>query len=184
MATIVRAVDKTFNPVDLHRMNPARYPHLLKSTAQGRYDILFAFPGASLVLDSNAKLTVPATVDPSANDFLATFDNWWEKHRTADAEKGSMPFAGGWFVYLGYELVAQIETCLRLPLADKLLPTAVATRFKTAVMVDHETGMTRIIGEAGQDETVALLIQSAVSALEASKAAGGSQASGAESLPD
>ena len=157
MAMIVRAVDKAFNPVDLHRMNPARYPHLLKSTAQGRYDILFAFPGASLVLDSNAKLTVPATVDPSANDFLATFDIWWGKHRTAVSEEGGTPFTGGWFVYLGYELVAQIETCLRLPLADKLLPTAVATRFKTAVMVDHETGMTRIIGEAGQDETVAAI---------------------------
>ena len=36
----------------------------------------------------------------------------------------------------------------------------------------------------GQDETVALLIQAAVSALKASKAAGGSQASGSDSLPD
>lgn len=157
MATIVRAVDKTFNPVDLHRLNPSRYPHLLKSTAQGRYDILFAFPGASLVLGVNGKLTVPDTVSPSANDFLATLDNWWEQHRKAVSDKGSMPFTGGWFVYLGYELVAQIETCLQLPLADKLLPTAIATRFKTAVMVDHETGMTRIIGEAGQDETVAAI---------------------------
>jgi anthranilate synthase component 1 len=138
-------------------MNPARYPHLLKSTAPGRYDILFAFPGASLVLGSDGKLTAPAAVSLSGNDFLATFDNWWEKHRAAVSDKGGMPFAGGWFVYLGYELVAQIETCLRLPLADKLLPTAVATRFKTAVMVDHETGMTRIIGEAGQDETVAAI---------------------------
>jgi len=154
MASIVRTVDKAFNPVDLHRMNPARYPHLLKSTAQGRYDILFAFPGASLTLDSNGRLTVPDTVSPAENDFLATFDNWWERHRTAAAEKGRLPFAGGWFVYLGYELVAQIETCLRLPLADKLLPTAIATRFKTAVIVDHETGVAHIIGEAGQDEIV------------------------------
>ena len=157
MATIVRAVDKTFNPVDLHRMNPARYPHLLKSTAQGRYDILFAFPGASLVLGSHGKLTVPDAVTPSENDFLATFDNWWEKHRTAVSEKGSTPFTGGWFVYLGYELVAQIETCLHLPSADDLLPTAIATRFMTAVIIDHETGLTRIIGEAGQDETVAAI---------------------------
>jgi anthranilate synthase component 1 len=135
MATIVRAVDKNFNPVDLHRMNPSRYPHL----------------------GSNGKLTVPAAVSPSGNDFLATFDNWWEKHRTAVSEKGGTPFTGGWFVYLGYELVAQIETCLHLPSADDLLPTAIATRFMTAVIIDHETGLTRIIGEAGQDETVAAI---------------------------
>jgi anthranilate synthase component 1 len=154
MATIVRVVDKVFNPVDLHRMNPARYPHLLKSTAQGRYDILFAFPGTSLVLDSNGKLTIPDAVSASDNDFLATFDNWWTTCRTAIRENANIPFSGGWFVYLGYELAEQIETCLQLPPADDLLPTAIATRFMTAVIVDHETGVTRIIGEAGQDEAV------------------------------
>ena len=157
MATIVRTVAKTLDPADLHRMNPDRYPHLLKSSAQGRYDILFAFPGASLVLDPEGKLAVPGAVSPSENDFLATFDNWWKKNRTAAPEKVTTPFAGGWFVYLGYELAAQIETCLRLPPADKLLPTAIATRFRTAVVVDHETGMTRIVGEAGQEETVAAI---------------------------
>ena len=154
MTTIVRAVDTAFNPVDLHRMNPSRYPHLLKSTAQGRYDILFAFPLDSLVLDSQGSLLVPDTVSPSANDFLETFDNWWQLKRTAVADDGELPFTGGWFVYLGYELVAQIESRLNLPLADDLLPTAIATRFMTAVIVDHETGITRIIGEPGQDEAV------------------------------
>jgi anthranilate synthase component 1 len=157
MAMIVRAVDKAFNPVDLHRLNPARYPHLLKSTAQDGYDILFAFPGASLMLEANGRLTTPAGVSPSANDFLATFDSWWGHHRTALPENGGVPFSGGWFVYLGYELAAQIETCLCLPSAGDLLPTAVATRFMTAVIIDHEAGMARIIGEAGQDETVAAI---------------------------
>jgi len=157
MAMIVRAVDKAFNPLDLHRMNPARYPHLLKSTAQGRYDILFAFPGASLKLGANGSLTVPAGVCPSGNDFLATFDSWWRDHRTAVSEKASTPFTGGWFVYLGYELAAQIETCLQLPSTDNLLPTAIATRFMTAVILDHETGVTRIAGEAGQDDNVAAI---------------------------
>ena len=157
MAMIVRAVDKAFNPVDLHRMNPARYPHLLKSTAQGRYDMLFACPGASLKLGANGSLAVPAGVSPSGNDFLATFDRWWRDQRTAVSEQGGTPFTGGWFVYLGYELAAQIETRLQLPSTDKLLPTAIATRFMTAVILDHETGETRIAGEAGQEENVAAI---------------------------
>ena len=158
MAMIVRTVDREFNPVDLHRMNPARYPHLLKSTAQGRYDILFAFPGASLVLDSDGKLTVPDAVNASDNDFLATFDNWWMMCRTAVREDGNLPFTGGWFVYLGYELAAQIETCLHLPAADDLLPTAITTRFMTAVIIDHDADTAFIIGEAGQEDTVAAIM--------------------------
>lgn len=157
MTTIVRAVDTAFNPVELHRMHPCRYPHLLKSSAQGRYDILFAFPGESLLLDSKGSLLAPAAVIPSANDFLETFDNWWQLNRTAAAADVAMPFTGGWFVYLGYELVAQIENCLNLPLADDLLPTAIATRFMTAVIVDHETDVTCIIGESGQDEAVTVI---------------------------
>ncbi|MDH3887454.1 MAG: aminodeoxychorismate synthase component I [Gammaproteobacteria bacterium] len=154
MTAIVKTVDSTFNPVDLHRLNPHRYPHLLKSTAQGRYDILFAFPGASLVLDADGNLTVPETVTPCGNDFLKTFDGWWKQNQFASPGDKTLPFSGGWFVYLGYELVAQIEPCLQLPAADSLLPTAIATRFATAVIVDHETGITRIAGEAGESEAV------------------------------
>ncbi|MDH3935117.1 MAG: hypothetical protein OEU62_08115, partial [Gammaproteobacteria bacterium] len=83
MTAIVKTVDSSFNPVDLHRLNPHRYPHLLKSTAQGRYDILFAFPGASLVLDADGNLTVPETVTPCGNDFLKTFDSWWKQNQFA-----------------------------------------------------------------------------------------------------
>lgn len=154
MAAIVKAVDSTFNPVDLHRLNPVRYPHLLKSTARGRYDILFAFPGASLVLGADGNLVAPETVPPCGNDFLKTFDGWWSQNQFASSTDETLPFSGGWFVYLGYELVAQIETCLQLPASDTLLPTAIATRFATAVIVDHETGSTRIVGEAGEAEAV------------------------------
>ena len=154
MPVIVRSVGSAVNPVDLHRLNPHRYPHLLQSTAQGRYDILFAFPGASLLLDADGKLDTPATVDACSSDFLECFDSWWRSEQLASGVNQALPFSGGWFVYLGYELVAQIESCLQLPAADKLLPTAVATRFATAVIVDHEAGTTCIVGEEGEDEAV------------------------------
>jgi len=156
MATIVRTVEKSINLVDLHRLNPARYPHILKSTAQGRYDILFACPGASLVLDSNARLTTPVA-GPPGNDFLSAFDHWWGQQRMTAPADGNLPFTGGWFVYLGYELAGQIETCLRIPSADDLLPTAIATRFMTAVIVDHDTSAVSVIGEAGQGDDVAVI---------------------------
>jgi len=162
MSAILRTVDNTFNLVDLHRLNPFRYPHLLKSTAQGRYDILFAFPGDSLVLDADGHLNTPETVTSCGDDFLKTFDNWWGLNQIQDQPASSpdttLPFNGGWFVYLGYELVAQIETCLQLPAADTLLPTAIATRFVTAVIVDHETGITCVVGEAGKDEAVRAIV--------------------------
>ena len=157
MATIVRAVDKLLDLADLHRHNPARYPHILKSTAQGRYDILFACPGPSLVLDAGARLTVPVALTPSSNDFLAAFDSWWQQQRTGAPVDSRLPFTGGWFVYLGYELVEQIETCLKIPSADDLLPIAIATRFATAVIIDHDTGTVSVIGEAGQDDSVAMI---------------------------
>ena len=154
MTTITRPVDSAFELVDLHRLNPARYPHLLKSTAQGRYDILFAFPGDSLVLDADGSLQVPEMLAPCGNDFLETLDCWWHSENVTASVNATLPFGGGWFVYLGYELVAQIETCLRLPAADTLLPTAIATRFSTAIVSDSRTGNRYIVGEAGEDEAV------------------------------
>ena len=64
-------------PVDLralHKIAPDRYPFLLQSTAPessiGRYDILFAFPGESLALDSDGVLHfwVPSTTGGAENE--------------------------------------------------------------------------------------------------------------------
>lgn len=46
------AIRTVFELLALHGFAPQRYPHLLENTAtgnQGRYDILFAFPGESLL---------------------------------------------------------------------------------------------------------------------------------------
>ncbi len=155
MAMIVQAVDKIFDPVDLHRLNPLRYPHLLQSAAHGRYDILFAFPGPSLVLDNDGNLTAPPVTNAQKTDFLAAFDNWWQQERLATPCTSQLPFTGGWFVYLGYELAGQIEPCLQLPPSTGPLPVAMATRFMNAVIYDHETHKSTIMGEHGQGESVA-----------------------------
>ncbi len=111
----------------LHEAHPARYPFLLESVAHGgsaRYDILFALPGETL---SSA----------DGDDFLTLLDAAWRQTSTTDWPDAEVPFHGGWFVYLGYELAAQVEPRLQLPAADDGLPVAFATRVPAAVIRDH-----------------------------------------------
>ena len=119
----------------LHRRNPARYPFLLQSTTRGgelgRYDILFAFPGDTLVADDQR--------------FLDALDDRWARERV-DAQAGELPFRGGWFLYLGYELAGEIEPGLALE-RDSLLPRAFAVRCPAALILDHATGDCHLVRE-------------------------------------
>ncbi len=125
----------------LHAAFPQCYPHLLESSApgqQGRYDILFAFPGKSVELRKTDDF-----------DFLQSLDAAWRAERipTPAGPAGGLPFHGGWFLYLSYELVAQIEPCLDLPADESGLPVASATRFPAAIIYDHVTGQSSLVSE-------------------------------------
>ena len=129
-------------PDELRRLNqthPSRYPFLLQSTARGgelgRFDILFAFPGDSLVLNGNGALSGRGATKQTG--FLQALDNWWGEEQTAGADS-HLPFHGGWFLYLAYELAAEIEPFLSLH-SDPLLPTAFAVRCPAAIVFDHLT---------------------------------------------
>lgn len=160
--------------LNLHRFNPTRYPHLLESvdsgTPQARYDILFAFPGASLALDNKCKLFWQNELQAD-NNFLNAFDACWqaEQHRIAfkqdssSANKDSLlPFTGGWFVYLGYELVEQIEPKLGSISSNNRLPLAVATRFPAALILDHTEQQACLICEQDKAEYIDLILQDIV----------------------
>ena len=152
MKPVIQPLQQGCDLVELHRLHPASYPCLLQSTAHGRYDILFAFPGDSLVLNADGSLHGPDTSSGKAGDFLDGLDRWWHANRTPESAGSGLPFSGGWFIYLGYELAAQIETCLRLPAAAAVLPVAMATRFSSAVIRDHHQDATWIVAEPGQQE--------------------------------
>ncbi|HHO67844.1 MAG TPA: aminodeoxychorismate synthase component I, partial [Gammaproteobacteria bacterium] len=79
--------------------------------------------------------------------FLAALDAWWQRDRVPACGDDALPFHGGWFLYLGYELAAQIEPRLRLPQAGGRLPVALATRFPAAVIRDHAGDRTWIVAE-------------------------------------
>ncbi|WP_132974414.1 aminodeoxychorismate synthase component I [Thiogranum longum] len=125
----------------LHEAFPERYPHLLESAASGqreRYDILFAFPGESIELR-----------EPDDFDFLAALDTAWQKERVAGkgGQAMELPFHGGWFLYLAYELAGQIEPRLQLPRDDSELPVACATRFPAAIIFDHASNQSVLVSE-------------------------------------
>lgn len=144
----IQPLDGAIDLLALHRVNPQRYPYLLQSVAHGadaaRYDILFAFPGDVLRLDEKN----PAEF----GDFLKQLDSRWQaasppQNTSAD----SLPFTGGWFLFLAYELAGQVEPSLNLPAASDALPVAYASRIPAAVIVDHQQQQTYLVAEAGHE---------------------------------
>ena len=148
--TLIRRFDGDCDLLALHRLNPARYPHLLESVAHGaphsRYDILFAFPGESLQIAAMEQ-----------GDFLHDLDGWWLRERISRDETCTLPFRGGWFLYLAYELAAQIEPRLRFSSAPQSLPVAFAVRIPAAVIRDHQTRQTWLVAEAHARELLEVM---------------------------
>ncbi len=129
----------------LHHANPERYPFLLESVAQGgteaRYDILFAFPQASLQLDDKYQLS-SNQLEITSNDFLENLDRCWKENNKVvikSQQELDLPFLGGWFIYLGYELAQQVEPVLDLPTSENNDVIAYAVRIPAAIIRDHVT---------------------------------------------
>lgn len=135
-----RVLDGFPDLTGLHQANPARYPHLLESvadgTAQARYDILFAFPGDTLTLHADGRL-VQAGRPLAETDFLQAFDAQWKRLSTPVSSAAPLPFRGGWFVFLSYELAPSIEPSVTGIVFETGLPAAFATRFPAAVIRDR-----------------------------------------------
>ncbi len=143
--------------LDLHAANPGRYPVLFESTALGEqltgYDLLLACPGEQLMLKAG-HLTSNAPLDLKGS-FLEVLDRWWAEHRLPDSES-ALPFTGGWFVFLGYELGAGIEPSLRLPKQDAEA-VANAIRIPAAIIRSHASGEAWLIAEEGSEECLNLM---------------------------
>ncbi len=149
-------------PLELLRRFPGRYPYLLESTAThpalGRYDILFAAPRETLVLDRVGALD-------HTGGFLEALDLAFRRERQT-VEPVDLPFAGGWFLYLGYELAGEIEPSLELA-ADPVLPAAFAARCAAALIRDHADGSVTIVAEPDAADTAEVMAADARRCLEA-----------------
>lgn len=132
----------------LCKKKPEQYPYALVSTSSSdtrlrdRYDIFFAYPQATLILNQNQ--TLSSSDDASLKSdagFLNSLDAWWKKE-SIKQQNSNLPFIGGWFVYLSYEIAVEVEPTLTVPVANELasnknIPLAVARRCPAAIIVDH-----------------------------------------------
>ncbi|MEO8225024.1 MAG: aminodeoxychorismate synthase component I [Gammaproteobacteria bacterium] len=146
-----------FDLLDMHVGNPDRYPFLLESVAPehpGRdraaaHDILFAFPGETLRLDRHFELHgIPRAAD---HYFLRALDTWWQSIRVPINSGPALPFHGGWFLFLGYELVSQIEPSVRVH-APPAGPVAFATRIPVGLVRNRLNGEAWIVSEPGHSD--------------------------------
>ena len=141
----------------LNERLPQRYPYLLQSvdreTRLSRYDILFRASDRSLVLDCHGRLFRDG-VKIEGSDFFSELDCCWaeESCQVSDSE---LPFHGGWFVYLSYELAALAEPSLNLPAANGRFPQAFAVRCHAALIRDHASGRCVAIAEREHQELLA-----------------------------
>ena len=125
-----------FDIVDFYNFDRKKYPYLLESSAKGnkreRFSIIFCEPKVEIVKRHRKD-----------NDFLKELDQKWEdqkviqNHKILKKFEIDVPFTGGWFVYLGYELINEIEKTLKIPDSPYFLPTAFASRVKSAIIYDH-----------------------------------------------
>ncbi len=115
--------------------NKDRYPFLLESVnhnENNRYSLLFAFPGEKIVLNNLSDF-----------DFLSKLNNLCIQNNI----NPELPFTGGWFIYLSYELIGQIEPILASNNHNSSLPIAYAVRVPTVIYTDHKLGKTFLYDE-------------------------------------
>ena len=140
---VVKKINYFGDILSILRLNPERYPYLLQSSAKGnvlcRYDILFSFPQKQIVLNFE---------DIKKKNFLKELDKEWGKNKQKLKKAESIfPFSGGWFVYLGYELVSQIENKIISHKHRYNFPIAFASRIPAAIIKDNFNNETFIICE-------------------------------------
>ena len=129
-----------------------RYPYLLSSSAirqsNAQYDILIACPQYLLTLNSDNKLSCTNEEITVSSGFFNTLEKLYQKDKKEEpTTENKLPFTGGWFVYLSYEMAEEIEPCLTLPRLPVGQPLAVAARCPAAIIVDKQNNQCIAVAE-------------------------------------
>jgi anthranilate synthase component I len=114
------------------------------ASSGSRFDILPIANGECLRLGSEGRLSGPFA---GAGGFLDALECWWSALRLPETAS-PLPFSGGWLLYLGYEMAAEIEPRLRLPRSSDPV-SALAIRAPAAWIRDRATGQAWLIAEPG-----------------------------------
>ena len=73
-----------------------------------------------------------------------------KSHEHSSSEDADLPFNGGWFLFLSYELAGEIEPRLRMPAFDGDFPVAYAEYCPGAFILDHHLGTTTVVAESDE----------------------------------
>ena len=128
----------------LSHSDPDGFPYLLESAAGGAlggHSLLLHAAGPALVAQPGNRISGPGKGDT----FFDRLDSWFRQQAETVPDvtrlrSDGLPFVGGWFIYLGFEMAAEIEPTLKMPPAPTGLPDAVAQRCPGAVIVLHGSG--------------------------------------------
>lgn len=118
----LEALDYIPDLLALHAADRQRFPYLLMSDGRTGWDILFAVPR-----------TVRVYADGEADAFVA--DLQAIEPCLVEPSHG-LPFHGGWFVFLGYEVLSAFEPKVAAPHADDF-PLAALARVPAAILIDR-----------------------------------------------
>jgi anthranilate synthase component 1 len=138
---------------------PERFPVFLDSAAQGpltRYSMLAFEPQTWLARDAHGALTSQG-LRALPGGFIDNLDAWLRREATPRDGAKPLPFMGGWFVYLSYELAQEVEPVLRLPASPGPL-SAFALRVQHLAVYDHGTDTLFAISQDGDASGHARLI--------------------------
>ena len=127
----------------VHANDPDRYPHLLACTSQSdpqaRYSILFRAIEDSIVLWPDSSADGP---------FLERLQDDYSRRKNTDPDlDADLPFSGGWFLFLAYELAAEIEPRLEMPRFAQSFPVAYAQYCPAAIILDHHALTSVVVAE-------------------------------------
>ena len=102
--------------------------------------------GECLSLHRDGRLEGPFAAADAG--FLGSLESWWQALRLPDGTEREtrLPFLGGWLLYLGYELAAEIEPCLHLPPSDEPV-IALAIRTPAAWVRDRVARQSWLVSE-------------------------------------
>lgn len=131
--------------IDIHRRHPDVFPFLLDTAVgthgQHRYSLLLARadqPVQTLSFDQLA--------DSGSESFLEQLDQVFAGEARPGADE--LPFIGGWFLLLGYELAAQLEPRVPAQAPEQPQPVAAAWRCDGALIIDHQQHRQTLVAES------------------------------------
>lgn len=145
------------NLVLFNQYDSQRYPFLLASSASKKnntqYDIVFAHPQYNLTLNADKSLSCSDAALTLESNFFETLEKLYQDNKVEAATgENSLPFTGGWFVYLSYEMAEEVEPSLSLPPSTTGQPRAVAVRCPAAIIYDKKNKQCFAVAETGYDD--------------------------------